>query len=379
MRSSKCKLTQLLLGVLTAQILLLGNHAQAQEMIDWRTEADLTRQLQSTFDLTWEEVPLRDGLMRLAQTQRVAIFLDRRVDPDQSMKMKFSDERLEVGLKRIAAQLGIAMARVGDVIYLGPQETASRLPTVAELQSQFAKSSGYPEAVKLLDRKKYGWPKLSTPEELLTEVAAKHSMRWNNLDVVIKHDLWPAVDFPPMKATEYITLILAGYHASYRFNKTDDGVAMQLIPIPDELSLTRVYPYAGDHDEAIEKIQQLFPEVKVQSDGKRKLAVTGPQQVQDQIGTLLRGGTARSTVVMQGDKRYTLNIEQLPLGPVLKALEQQLGTTFEVPGGMEEALSKRISFSVKTVDVTGLLDAVFEDTDFTYEIQEKKIVVKKKP
>lgn len=379
MRSLMRNLAQLLMGVLTAQFLLLGSLAQAQETIDWRTEADLEKQLQSTFDLTWEEVPLRDGLMRLAQTQRVAIFLDRRVDPDQTITMKFSNERLELGLQRIAAELGIGMSRVGDVIYLGPEETASRLPTVAELQAQFAKSSGYPEAVKLLDRKRYGWPKLSTPEEILTDVAVSSGMRWNNLEVVIKHDLWPAVDFPAMKTTEYLTLILAGYHASYRFNKTDDGVELQLIPIPEELSLTRVYPYAGNHDEAIEKITQLFPEAKVQSDGKRKLAVTGPQQVQDQVAKLLRGGTARNTVVTPGDKRYTLKIEQLPLGPVLNALEQQLGMEFEVPDDMEQALTQRISFSVKTVDVKGLLDAVFEGTDLTYEIQEKKIVISKKP
>lgn len=379
MRSFLRNLSQLLMGVLTAQILLLGSLAEAQDAVDWRTEADLEKQLQSPFDLTWEEVPLRDGLMRLGQTQRVAIFLDRRVDPDQTMKMKFTNERLELGLQRIAAQLGIGMAKVGDVIYLGPQETASRLPTVAELQSQFAKSSGYPEAVKLLDRKKYGWPKLSTPEEILTDVATNHGMPWNNLDVVIKHDLWPSVDFPPMKTTEYLTLVLAGYHASYRFNKTNDGVELQLVPIPEELSLTRVYPYAGNHDEAIEKIQTLFPEAKVQSDGKRKLAVTGPQQVQDQVAKLLRGGTARNTVVMPGEKRYTLNVEQLPLGPVLNALQQQMGMEFELPDGMEEELTQRVSFSVKAVDMTGLLDAVFKDTIFTYEIQEKKIVITKKP
>lgn len=379
MRPSMHNITQLLIGVLTAQFLLLGTQVHGQETIDWRTEADLEKQLQSTFDLTWEEVPLRDGLVRLGQTQRIAIFLDRRVDPDQTIKMAFSNERLELGLQRIAAQLGIGMARVGDVIYLGPQETASRLPTVAELQSQFAKSSGYPETLKLLDRKKYRWPKLSTPEEILTDVATSHGMRWNNLDIVIKHDLWPAVDFPPMKTTEYLSLVLAGYHASYRFNKADDGVELQLVSIPDELSLTRVYPYAGNHDEAIEKIKQLFPDTKVQSDGKRKLAVTGPQQVQEQVSKLLRGSTARNTVVMPGEKRYTLNVEQLPLGPVLNALEQQLGMEFELPDEMEEALTQRVSFSVKTVGMTGLLDAVFKDTDFSYEIQEKKIMVTKKP
>ncbi|CAE7846113.1 unnamed protein product, partial [Symbiodinium microadriaticum] len=108
---------------------------------------------------------------------------------------------------------------------------------------------------------------------------------------------------------------------------------------------------------AIKKIQELFPEAKVQSDGKRQLAVTGSQQIQDQVAKLLRGGTARNTVVMPGEKRYTLKVEQLPLGPVLDALEKQLGKEFDVPEGMEEELKQRISFDVNAVDLAALLEA----------------------
>lgn len=378
MRAYSSVFLNLLLGVLTAAFSQLDSPLLAQAPTDWRTEADLDKQLESTFDLTWEDVPLREGLMRLGKTQRVAIFLDRRINPDRPISMTFTNERLELALQRIAAELRLGMSRVGDVIYFGPEETARRLPTVAQLQSQFAKSSGIPEALKLLDQKKYSWPKLTTPHEILVSVAEDHGMTWNNLDEVIKHDLWPAADFPAMRTTEYLSLVLAGYHASYRFDKQADGIKLQLVPIPEDLSLTRIYPYSGSHDEAIKKIQELFPEAKVQSDGKRQLAVTGSQQIQDQVAKLLRGGTARNTVVMPGEKRYTLKVEQLPLGPVLDALEKQLGKEFDVPEGMEEELKQRISFDVNAVDLAALLEAIFQETEFAYQVEESKIVIRKK-
>lgn len=378
MRAYSSVFLNLLLGVLTAAFSQLDSPLLAQAPTDWRTEADLDKQLESTFDLTWEDVPLREGLMRLGKTQRVAIFLDRRINPDRPISMTFTNERLELALQRIAAELRLGMSRVGDVIYFGPEETARRLPTVAQLQSQFAKSSGIPEALKLLDQKKYSWPKLATPHEILVSVAEDHGMTWNNLDEVIKHDLWPAADFPAMRTTEYLSLVLAGYHASYRFDKQADGIKLQLVPIPEDLSLTRIYPYSGSHDEAIKKIQELFPEAKVQSDGKRQLAVTGSQQIQDQVAKLLRGGTARNTVVMPGEKRYTLKVEQLPLGPVLDALEKQLGKEFDVPEGMEEELKQRISFDVNAVDLASLLEAIFQETEFAYQVEESKIVIRKK-
>ncbi|MHC2066781.1 STN domain-containing protein [Bremerella sp. T1] len=378
MRAYSSVFLNLLLGVLTAAFSQLNSPLLAQAPTDWRTEADLDKQLESTFDLTWEDVPLREGLMRLGKTQRVAIFLDRRINPDRPISMTFTNERLELALQRIAAELRLGMSRVGDVIYFGPEETARRLPTVAQLQSQFAKSSGIPEALKFLDQKKYSWPKLATPHEILMSVAEDHGMTWNNLDEVIKHDLWPAADFPAMRTTEYLSLVLAGYHASYRFDKQADGIKLQLVPIPEDLSLTRIYPYSGSHDEAIKKIQELFPEAKVQSDGKRQLAVTGSQQIQDQVAKLLRGGTARNTVVMPGEKRYTLKVEQLPLGPVLDALEKQLGKEFDVPEGMEEELKQRISFDVNAVDLAALLEAIFQETEFAYQVEESKIVIRKK-
>lgn len=366
-------------GLLTAAILLFSLPAQGQEAIDWRTSAELDKQLQRPFDLTWDSVPLRDGLHSISLTQGVAIFLDRRVDPDQEMTMAFSSEPVESGLMRIAAQTGNGMSRVGDVIYIGPESIAKRLPTVAELQAQFAKRGGVPEALKLVSQKHYHWPRLANPRDVLIDVAVAHDMEWTNLDQVVKHDLWPAVDFPAMKTTEFLTLVLAGYDASYRFDKTADGVKLQLVPIPENLSLTRVHRYEGNHRDAIAKIKELFPEATVKSDGEQSIEVIASQEVQEEVAKLLRGRTARNTTVVPGDKVFTLKIQEQPLGPIIQALAAKLGYEAQLPEGMEVELHQRISFSVEKVDMKTLLDAAFADTPFTYELDGTQLLVKKKP
>ena len=348
--------------------------ASAQGDIQWRTEGELDQHLDRPVGLTWDDVPLRDGLWSLAAAQRVAIFLDRRIDPEQLISLKVSDERLDQVLQRIALLAGAAVARVGDVMYVGPSETAGQLPTVAELQSQFARNGDSQLGANLLTRRSYRWERLTPPREILTDIAQAQKMTWSNLETVIPHDLWPEANLPPLRTTELLTLVLAGFHASYRFQKTPDGVQLEIVRIPDNLSLTKSYRYAGNHDEAITKIHGLYPEAKVESDGKQ-LTIIGSHEAHQAVAKLLRGGTVRRGMVTPGEKRYTLTVQQQPLGPVLKALAGQLGLEVVLPEGQEEALSKRTSFSVKEADLPGLLDAIFAESTLGYRVEEARLIV----
>lgn len=369
----------LAIALLTAAICLTSNPVIGQTPIEWRVNADLDKQLLTPMDLTWDSVPLREGLERLAEAQRIAVFLDRRIDPDQEVSVSFSNQPVSAVFSLLAAEVGASWAKVGNVVYVGPEEVARKLPTVAELQSQFAKASGIPGVEKLIDQKKYHWPKLSTPHGLLSELAASHRMTWTNLDLVVKHDLWAAGDLPPLKTTEYLTLILAGYGATYRYDKTDDGIKLQLIPIPEELTLTKTHRYSGNHADAIAKINELFPDANVKSDGKRAIEVTASQQVQEEVAKLLRGQTARNTVVTPGNKVFTLTIADQPLGPIVQVLAPKLGLVAELPEGSQDTLDQLISFSVDKASREELLDAVFSGTGFTYELNGKKLIVKPIP
>ena len=75
----------------------------------WNTGPRFQQQLQTTVGVSWRRNPMRAALARLAQSQRVAIFLDRRVDPDQPISFSVRDVPLETALEQLARQLGIVV------------------------------------------------------------------------------------------------------------------------------------------------------------------------------------------------------------------------------------------------------------------------------
>ena len=100
-------------------------------------EAALDRALEQPLGITWHARGLRDGLARLSQETGVAIFLDRRIDPDQELTLQKAPTPLETLLGEIAAAAKAQTSRIGAVIYVGPPETVEQLATVAAFMAVF--------------------------------------------------------------------------------------------------------------------------------------------------------------------------------------------------------------------------------------------------
>ena len=66
---------------------------------------------------------------------RVAIFLDRRVDPDQRVEFSSDDVPLEELFVRLAKKLKLGTCQVGSVVYLGPPDIAAKLATMAAMRA----------------------------------------------------------------------------------------------------------------------------------------------------------------------------------------------------------------------------------------------------
>src|SRR5581483_7227994 len=106
-------------GVLAAG-LLAGSVAVAQQPA-WKTGAAFTRQLRENVEyVAWQDRALRDGLDRLSQTYGVAIFLDRRIDPDQKLDFTARELPLEAVWQQLAAAAHAETAVIGSVVYIGP-------------------------------------------------------------------------------------------------------------------------------------------------------------------------------------------------------------------------------------------------------------------
>lgn len=104
----------------------------------WKTGAALRKQLETPLSLTWGDRELRGALESLAKNTGVAIFLDRRIDPNRKLNIAAADEPLVTLLPRVAEQGEAGVSLVGPVVYVGPKATASKLLALAALRRQEA-------------------------------------------------------------------------------------------------------------------------------------------------------------------------------------------------------------------------------------------------
>ena len=152
-------------------LLMVGTLTAGAWGVEWKTGVAFEKRLESEADLQWEDVPLRDALERLAQTQQIAYFLDRRIDPDRLISISANAVPLEMVVQMLAQKAGGGSCHVGSVVYIGPADTARVLATVAAVQAEFARQSREPAVRELFAAAALSWPELTEPRKLLTDLA----------------------------------------------------------------------------------------------------------------------------------------------------------------------------------------------------------------
>ncbi len=177
--------------------------------------------------IAWRNAPLRDALGSLEAQTRLAIWLDRRIDPGQTIDFNAENEPIEQLLPRLAKPIGAAAIVLDSVFYVGPAETAAALPGV--LQERKRELRRLPAEVqrKFAIKTASQWPDLTSPRELLDALQAKRRIRINNAKDV-PHDLWAGRSLPPLGLVDQLQLILAGFNATFRF--ADDGKQIIITP-----------------------------------------------------------------------------------------------------------------------------------------------------
>ena len=206
------------------------------------------------------QAPLRKAIQTIATTQRVAILVDRRVDPDRPLDLSLSDMTVGDLLHRIAEDRGLGLTRLGPVTYLGPPDVAARLRTLALLrQDDVARLPE--EAEEAFSRAEpLAWDDFATPRELLRRLADSAGVRLEGLDQV-PHDLWAAADLPAISWVDRFTLIAVQFDLTFRIDS--DGRSVQLVPIPDRVAIVRRYPGGSNPGQLAQRWSQLVPDSQI--------------------------------------------------------------------------------------------------------------------
>lgn len=345
---------------------------------EWLTGPDLQKHLSDPIDLVWSENPVRDALNTFARVQNVAVLLDRRIDPSRKITLSLKQSMLSDSLAAIAmtGELGVTMA--GPVIYFGPVENVAKLRTLVYLREEDARKLP-PVAAKLFFQSKpLAWKDFSQPRQILETLGRENHLTISNLEN-IPYDLWPAADLPPMTLAERISLIAFQYDLT--FSITAGGKKIELVPLPPDIRIVRSYPGGKDAEEAAKHIAELAPKAEIKV-ADEKVWVKGMLEDHERIDAPHQPAGRNSPATADSDlrnKRFTLTVEEKPIGPLLKQIAAQTGMQLQMDeSALEKAgvtLSQRVSFKVEDATIDELLQAAIKETPVQFRRQGNVLIV----
>lgn len=336
-------------------------------------ERPAIQRLEQPIGLVWSRVPLRGAIDRLAESQNVAIWLDRRVDPEQLISLTARDEPLGDVLARLAKKQGLGLCRFESVIYLGPPASAARLRTLGAVRHEEARKLPSSIRRRFSRKARMGWDDLAMPRELLAELGREGEFRIDDLDRV-EHDLWPGFELPRLDLVDRLTLILAPFDLTFMF--VDRGAAIRLVPIPERVALRRSYSAGPRAAETARRWQAEVSQSRVTVEGNH-VVVEGPLEDHERLAVQRRPTTAERPKPQKQDHSGIdrLRIDRVkftdqPLAPVVRQLAAQLKLELRFdPDSLRRSgvdVDRRISVELRNVTVDELFRAVLEPAGLTF-------------
>lgn len=167
----------------------------------------------------------------LGRSTNQAILIDRRIDPDQPIKLARNDATPVEIVAAVADSLGLAVVHVGPTLYIAPPGAAARMEQQLALQTAAARRLPTTQSRLWSGRSALAWNELAEPRMLVGELAGREKFSVRGLELV-PHDLWAAAELPPLTRVERLTLLLAPFDLSWCYE--EEGRAIVIVPSPAE-------------------------------------------------------------------------------------------------------------------------------------------------
>ncbi len=297
--------------------------------VNWATGPALRKQLAEPVDIYWVNNPLRKAIGNLSQTRRVAVLIDRRVDPGKELNVSLKGVPLESALRQIARPRGLDVSRLGNVLYLGPAAAADRLNAVSTEFKEGIRRLPYATQRKYFLRKKLAWEDLAEPREILEILGRRSGLAIDRLDRV-PHDLWAAADLPNLSLADRLTLIAFQFDLTFKI--AADGKRLELVPLPEYVPKTPAaeHPAATPRKKPASKPPVDLKRLRIDRlvvQGKPLDAVLG--QLADRLGLELR--IDRQAIAAAGislEQRVSVKVENATIDELLRGLLRDTRLTF---------------------------------------------------
>ena len=342
----------------------------------WKTGTRFEQQLISPVGIEWVG-PLRQGLASLSRSQHICIMLDRRVDPSQELSVSMPQIALRQCLDQIAQEVQAESCYIGPVVYIARPDIARVLPTLAAIKRQEARNVGAELRKRLFHRRAWQWHDLTTPRDLLAELADELQIRMEGIEM-IPHDLWPAAELPPISCVDRLSIVTAGFSRSFEFD--GDETSIRIIPLPETVELTRIYRGTPARKRLKETLRNKLPHVKFDFQ-KSPWVATGSWEDHRMISRFRAGMPDRSMPApvasdpLNGElSAYSLKIED-SIKRLLEAVTPRLGLELKVDPRITKELQVRVRVEVNKVSAEELLHAILDPVNLRFQIQGRRLEV----
>ena len=241
--------------------------------------------LASRISASWREVPLRRIVDRLQHDQRIAILLDRRINPDQNCSIDMTSRTVRSALDDLSREVGAQAAVVGNVVYIGPEPATRVIRTIAALRNdeifdsedEVARKRQYDLAAPF----DFEWPDLKTPQGLLRQLTDQYALAVPTPDM-IPHDLWRGALLPDVDAVEALSLVLIQFDLTFSWIAGGHGI--RIVPLPELVAIDRKYRVRrGTAAAQADQWRQRIPGIRVTAVDAGEIMVSGLLEAHESI------------------------------------------------------------------------------------------------
>ena len=166
--------------------------------------------LDTPITASWSGIGLREWAGRVSETAGLPVLVDRRLDPDTSIRLDCHEEPLLDVIARAAAAGGGEVATLKSSVRIVPSGVAT-VVSRAEQARESRLASLPPRQRAVLARKSpWRWPVAARPRDLLADIATEAGITLEGIDTV-PHDHLPPLSLPELTLAERIDLLLAPF------------------------------------------------------------------------------------------------------------------------------------------------------------------------
>jgi len=319
--------------------------------------------------VSWTESPIRSQLNAFAKQQRRAIYVDRRVDPTIKLTFQFLDQTTEQVVWRTAEANGLGVARIGDLLYVGPKESAARLPfVIAETVKNIPKGDKSIRRKWHSKRSSIQWQRATTSQEIQQWFEQNFEF---SFDAKVPHDVWSEVDWPSLSLTEQMSLLLVGFDLSFTIDA--NGKSIRLREFPALELVTRKIRLNRESKLDIDAAKREFETLKIAKSGKTVSLKGSAESIADFEAWMVMQSNAK----VRATDRRTFNLVDTTgkRREILEAVAQQTGRKFVLLGNASEQLTQRITISIEKASLETLVEKCLEGTELRFKLSKSQLTI----